>query len=169
MFKLFICLALLIQGVAYGQVTRVDQVSRVGIVDSERIFKESKMAKEYQKKLQEDFGKREKILIDEASKIKAESASLSSNKSKLTATDKVKKGRELAERDRQWQIKNAEFSEDLKQRRLEDRSKIAQKANAALDSVAQRKNIDLILQEFAYSSKAIDLTDDVINTLNRMK
>lgn len=159
-------LVLLVQGVAFAQKANLDQVSRVGIVDSERIFKESNMAKESQKKLQAEFGKREKLLGDEAAKIKAESANLNKKNSKLSAAEKSKKSRDLVERDRLLQVKHTEYLEDWKQRRFEERSKIAQKANGALQTVAEKKNIDLILQDFAYGSKAIDLTDDVIGVLN---
>lgn len=165
----FFVLALLAQGVAHAQKSGTEGPIRVGVIDSERIFKESTMAKESQKKLQAEFGKREKDLSDEASKIKADLANLNKKNSKLSELEKNKKIRELSERERLLQIKNAEYSEDLKQRRFEERSKVAQKANGALESVAQKRNIDLILQEFAYGSKAVDLTDDVINTLNRMK
>ena len=47
-----------------------DSGSRIGVVSTERIFKESALAKASQAKLQSEFAKREKELRDEAQKIK---------------------------------------------------------------------------------------------------
>jgi outer membrane protein len=47
-----------------------DFSGRIGVVNSERIFKDSDMAKASQTKLQSEFAKREKELRDDAQKIK---------------------------------------------------------------------------------------------------
>ena len=62
-----------------GSVAAADEKdfsSKIGVVNSERIFKESNMAKASQAKLQTDFAKREKDLRDEAQKIKSSAEKL---------------------------------------------------------------------------------------------
>lgn len=143
-----------------------DFSSKIGVVNSERIFKESNIAKASQAKLQSDFAKREKDLRDEAQKIKSAAEKLDKDAAVMSDTDRVRKQRELADADRELQRKQREFTEDVNQRSFEERSKIAQKANQALKSVAERYKLELIVQEAAYVNPRIDVTDDVIKALN---
>jgi len=143
-----------------------DFSGRIGVINSERIFKESNMAKASQAKLQSDFSKREKDLRDDAQKIKSAAEKLDKEASVMSDTDRVRKQRELADADRELQRKQREFTEDVNQRSFEERSKIAQKANQALKAVAEQRKLDLIVQEAAYVNPKIDVTDEVIKALN---
>ena len=63
----------LVLGAFSTQVTAADDKDfsgRIGVINSERIFKDSNLAKASQTKLQSEFAKREKELRDEAQKIK---------------------------------------------------------------------------------------------------
>ena len=156
-------------GFATSQAVAADEKdfsSKIGVVNSERIFKESNVAKASQAKLQSDFAKREKDLRDEAQKIKSAAEKLDKDAAVMSDTDRVRKQRELADADRELQRKQREFTEDVNQRSFEERSKIAQKANQALKSVAERYKLELIVQEAAYVNPRIDVTDDVIKALN---
>jgi outer membrane protein len=143
-----------------------DFSGKIGVVNSERIFKESNMAKASQAKLQSDFSKREKDLRDDAQKIKSAAEKLDKEAAVMSDSDRVRKQRELADADRELQRKQREFTEDVNQRSFEERSKIAQKANQALKAVAEQRKLDLIVQEAAYVNPRIDVTDEVIKALN---
>ncbi len=132
-----------------------DFSGRIGVVNSERIFKESNMAKASQAKLQSEFAKREKELRDDAQKIKTAAEKLDKDAAVMPDAERVRKQRE--------------FTEDVNQRSFEERSKIAQKANQALKVVAEQRKLDLIVQEAAYVSPKIELTDDVIKALNNLR
>jgi outer membrane protein len=146
-----------------------DFSSRIGVVNSERIFKESNMAKASQAKLQAEFAKREKELRDDAQKIKTAAEKLDKDAAVMPDAERVRKQRELADADRELQRKQREFTEDVNQRSFEERSKIAQKANQALKVVAEQRKLDLIVQEAAYVSPKIEVTDDVIKALNNLR
>jgi len=146
-----------------------DFTSRIGVVNSERIFKESNMAKASQAKLQAEFAKREKELRDDAQKIKTAAEKLDKDAAVMPDAERVRKQRELADADRELQRKQREFTEDVNQRSFEERSKIAQKANQALKVVAEQRKLDLIVQEAAYVSPKIEVTDDVIKALNNLR
>ena len=132
-----------------------DFSGRIGVVNSERIFKESNMAKASQAKLQTEFAKREKELRDDAQKIKTAAEKLDKDAAVMSDAERVRKQRE--------------FTEDVNQRSFEERSKIAQKANQALKVVAEQRKLDLIVQEAAYVSPKIEVTDDVIKALNNLR
>ncbi|MEN9340880.1 MAG: hypothetical protein RL178_192 [Pseudomonadota bacterium] len=146
-----------------------DFSGRIGVVNSERIFKDSNMAKASQAKLQSEFAKREKDLRDDAQKIKTAAERLDKDAAVMSDTDRVRRQRELADADRELQRKQREFTEDVNQRSFEERSKIAQKANQALKAVAEQRKLDLIVQEAAYVNPKIDVTDDVIKALNNLR
>jgi len=146
-----------------------DFSSRIGVVNSERIFKESNMAKASQAKLQAEFAKREKELRDDAQKIKTAAEKLDKDAAVMPDAERVRKQRELADADRELQRKQREFTDDVNQRSFEERSKIAQKANQALKVVAEQRKLDLIVQEAAYVSPKIEVTDDVIKALNNLR
>ena len=146
-----------------------DFSGRIGVVNSERIFKESNMAKASQAKLQTEFAKREKELRDDAQKIKTAAEKLDKDAAVMPDAERVRKQRELADADRELQRKQREFTEDVNQRSFEERSKIAQKANQALKVVAEQRKLDLIVQEAAYVSPKIEVTDDVIKALNNLR
>ena len=67
------------------------------------------------------------------------------------------------------QRKQREYTEDLNQRNFEERAKIAEKANVILRQIAEQRKIDVIIQDAAYVSPKIDITDDVIKALNNLK
>ena len=146
-----------------------DFSGRIGVVNSERIFKESNMAKASQAKLQSEFAKREKDLRDDAQKIKTAAERLDKDAAVMSDVDRVRRQRELADADRELQRKQREFTEDVNQRGFEERSKIAQKANQALKAVAEQRKLDLIVQEAAYMNPKIDVTEDVIKALNNLR
>ena len=146
-----------------------EDIGRIGVVNSERIFKDSNMAKASQTRLQNEFAKREKELRDDAQKIKTAAEKLDKEAAVMTDTERVRRQRELADADRELQRKQREFTEDVNQRSFEERSKIAQKANQALKIVAEARKSDLIVQEAAYVNPRIDVTDEVIKALNNLK
>ena len=146
-----------------------EDIGRIGVVNSERIFKDSNMAKASQTRLRNEFAKREKELRDDAQKIKTAAEKLDKEAAVMTDTERVRRQRELADADRELQRKQREFTEDVNQRSFEERSKIAQKANQALKIVAEARKLDLIVQEAAYVNPRIDVTDEVIKALNNLK
>jgi outer membrane protein len=146
-----------------------DFSGRIGVINSERIFKDSNMAKASQTKLQSEFAKREKELRDDAQKIKTAAERLDKDAAVMSDADRIRRQRELADADREFQRKQREFTEDVNQRSFEERSKIAQKANQALKAVAEQRKLDLIVQEAAYVNPKVDVTEDVIKALNNLR
>ena len=162
-------IALALAAAMFSAPVFAEDIGRIGVVNSERIFKDSNMAKASQTRLQNEFAKREKELRDDAQKIKTAAEKLDKEAAGMTDTERVRRQRELADADRELQRKQREFTEDVNQRSFEERSKIAQKANQALKIVAEARKLDLIVQEAAYVNPRIDVTDEVIKALNNLK
>ncbi len=151
------------------QVFAQDSGTRVAVVNSEKVFNESNLAKAMQTRLQNEFIKRQNDLRDSAQKIKSAAEKLDRDGAVMSEAERVRRQRELADQDRELQRKQREFTEDLNQRTFEERAKIAEKANLVLKQIAEQRKIDLIVQEAAYASPKADVTDDVIKALNSQK
>jgi outer membrane protein len=146
-----------------------DAGTRVAVVNSEKVFNESNLAKAMQTRLQNEFTKRQNDLRDSAQKIKAAAEKLDRDAAVMNEAERVRRQRELADQDRELQRKQREFTEDLNQRTFEERAKIAEKANLVLRQIAEQRKIDVIVQEAAYVNPRADVTDDVIKALNSLK
>ena len=155
--------------VAAPQVFAQDTGIRVAVVNSEKVFNESNMAKAMQSRLQNEFTKRQNDLRDSAQKIKSAAEKLDRDAAIMNEAERIRRQRELADQDRELQRKQREFTEDLNQRTFEERAKIAEKANLVLKQIAEQRKIDVIVQEAAYVSPKADVTDDVIKALNSLK
>jgi len=155
--------------IAIPQVFAQDAGTRVAVVNSEKVFNESNLAKAMQTRLQNEFTKRQNDLRDSAQKIQSAAEKLDRDAAVMTEAERVRRQRELADQDRELQRKQREFTEDLNQRTFEERAKIAEKANLVLKQIAEQRKIDLIVQEAAYASPKADVTDDVIKALNSQK
>jgi outer membrane protein len=146
-----------------------DAGTRVAVVNSEKVFNESNLAKAMQTRLQNEFSKRQNELRDSAQKIKTAAEKLDRDGAVMNEAERIRRQRELADQDRELQRKQREFTEDLNQRTFEERAKIAEKANQVLKQIAEQRKIDVIVQEAAYVSPKADVTDDVIKALNSLK
>ncbi|QWD61293.1 OmpH family outer membrane protein [Polynucleobacter sp. MWH-UH25E] len=151
------------------QVFAQDAGTRVAVVNSEKVFNESNLAKAMQTRLQNEFTKRQNDLRDSAQKIQTAAEKLDRDAAVMNEAERVRRQRELADQDRELQRKQREFTEDLNQRTFEERAKIAEKANAVLRQIAEQRKLDIIVQEAAFASPKADITDDVIKALNSQK
>ena len=155
--------------VSVPQVFAQDASTRVAVVNSEKVFNESNLAKAMQTRLQNEFTKRQNDLRDSAQKIQTAAEKLDRDAAVMNEAERVRRQRELADQDRELQRKQREFTEDLNQRTFEERAKIAEKANAVLRQIAEQRKLDIIVQEAAFVSPKADITDDVIKALNSQK
>jgi outer membrane protein len=146
-----------------------DAGTRVAVVNSEKVFNESNLAKAMQTRLQNEFTKRQNDLRDSAQKIQAAAEKLDKDGAIMNEAERVRRQRELADQDRELQRKQREFTEDLNQRTFEERAKIAEKANLVLRQIAEQRKLDIIVQEAAFVNPKSDITDDVIKALNSQK
>jgi outer membrane protein len=138
---------------------------KVGVVDTERILRESAPAMVAESKIEKEFSGRDngiKKLAKEAKELQAE---LAKDDSKLSDTDRRNKERELAAMNADLQRMQREFREDLNLRKNEELASVLEQANKAIQQIAESEKFDLILQEAVYRNPKIDITDQVIKFL----
>ena len=142
---------------------------RVGFINTDRIFREANTAKVAQTKLEQEFSKREKELVDLGNSLKTNSEKLERDLPTLSETQRTTKQRQLADQDREFQRKRREFQEDLNARKNEELQMVLEKANKVVKQVAEAEKYDLILQEAVYINPKHDITEKVIKAINTGK
>ncbi len=145
------------------------QEFRVGFVNTDRIFREANTAKVAQTKLEQEFSKREKELVEIGNSLKSNAEKLERDSPTLSDTQRSTRQRQLVDQDREFQRKRREFQEDLNARKNEELQQVLEKANKVVKQVAESEKYDLILQEAVYINPKHDITDKVIKVINSGK
>jgi outer membrane protein len=142
------------------------QEFRIGFVSTDRIFKEAATAKAAQSKLELEFSKREKDLVDQGAGLKAAADKLEREAPTLSDSQRANRQKQLVDQDRDFQRKRREFQEDLNARKNEELQQVLERANKVVKQVAEAEKYDLILQEAVYVNPKHDITEKVIKVLN---
>ena len=142
------------------------QEFKIGFVNSERVMRESNLAKAAQAKLEAEFGRRERELRDAAARLQASAEKLEKDGALLSESERTRRQRELVETERDLQRKRREFQEDAQARRNEELQQVYEKATRAIKQLAETENYDLVVQEAVFFNPKIDITDKVIKILN---
>ena len=142
------------------------QELKIGFVNTDRIFKEAATAKAAQSKLEQEFSKREKELIDLGASIKAIADKIERDAPTLSESQRATRQKQLVEQDRDFQRKRREFQEDLNSRKNEELQMVLERANRVVKQVAEAEKFDLVLQDAVYVNPKHDITDKVIKALN---
>ena len=142
------------------------QEFRIGFVSTDRIFKEAGTAKAAQSKLEQEFSKREKDLVDQSAALKTMAEKLEREAPTLSEGQRASRQKQLVDQDRDYQRKRREFQEDLTARKNEELQQVLERANKVVKQVAEAEKYDLILQEAVYVNPRHDITEKVIKILN---
>jgi outer membrane protein len=138
---------------------------KVGVVDTERVLRESAPAIKAEKKIEKEFSGRDQEIKKLVKQAKELQAVLDKEDAKLPDADRRNKERELSAINVNLQRMQREFREDLNLRKNEELAVVLEHANKAIQAIADSEKYDLILQEAVYRNPKIDITDLVIQHL----
>ncbi|WP_312760323.1 OmpH family outer membrane protein, partial [Pulveribacter sp.] len=134
--------------------------------NTDRVFREANSAKAAQAKLEQEFSRREKELVDQGSALKSATEKFEREAPTMAESQRVSRQRQLVDQDRDFQRKRREFQEDLSARKNEELSQVLERANRIVKQVAESEKYDVILQEAVYINPKHDITDKVIKAMN---
>lgn len=167
LFSSLFALVLSNASIAHAQETAF--TTRVGFVNSERLFGEAKASLAAQNKLKQEFSARERQLVTQADNLKKAIDRFQQEAPKMAESKRGERQQQLMAQDADFQRKRQEFQEDLNNRKNEELMRFVDKANKAIERVATREKYDVIVQEAAYINDRIDITDKVLRELNAEK
>jgi outer membrane protein len=138
---------------------------KIGVVQIERIVRDSPPALRAQKKLEAEFTKREAELAKIAEQLKRMQDELEKDAVTMAEAARRNKERDFNELNRDFQRKQREYREDVNQRRNEELGQVIEQANRIIRQIAEAEKYDIIFQEAAYANPRIDITDKVIKAM----
>ncbi|HEY4696524.1 MAG TPA: OmpH family outer membrane protein [Gallionella sp.] len=138
---------------------------KVGVVDTERVLRESVPAINAEKKIEKEFSGRDQEIKKLVKQAKELQAMLEKEGVALSDAEHRNKERELTAMNVDLQRMQREFREDLNLRKNEELAIVLEHANKAIQAIADAEKYDLILQEAVYRNPKIDITDKVIKQL----
>jgi len=139
--------------------------SKIGVVQIERIVRDSVPAVRAQKKLEAEFAKREAELAKQSDALKRMQDELEKEGVTMSETARRNKERDFNDQSREFQRKQREYREDVNQRRNEELAQVIDQANRVIRQIAESEKYDIIFQEAAYANPRIDITDKVIKMM----
>lgn len=142
---------------------------RIGVVDTERILRESAPAMKSEKKIEKEFAARDQEIKKVSQQIRDIQAFLDKEGMTLPDAERRNKERELDNLNVNLQRMQREFREDLNLRKNEELNIVLGLANKAIQQIAEGEKFDLILQEAVYRNPKIDITDKVLKFLANEK
>lgn len=160
-----LAIASLLSLVMVGQSALAD--TKIGVVNPDRILRESAAAHTAQQKLEKEFAGREKSLSISAKALKADIEKFQQRAPKMKNTERMAEERKLADRERSLQRRERELREDLNRRRNEELQSILMRSNEVIRDIARKGKYDLIVQEAVYVGPNVDITDQVIKALGK--
>ncbi len=140
---------------------------QVGVVDTERILRESVPAVKAGKKIEKEFATRDQEIKKYTKQMKDMQAILVKEGVTLTDSERRNQERELANLNLNVQRMQREFGEDFNLRQNEELTAVLQLTQVAIKAIAESDKYDLILQkqEMAYHNPDIDITEKVLKYL----
>jgi outer membrane protein len=160
-----IMLALVTTSLLGGTSWAADAETKIGFVNTERIFREAAPAQRAQKKLEKEFAQRDADLQKMAKQAQSLQAQVEKEGVTMPETERRNKERELANLQRDFQRTQREFREDLNLRRNEELAAVQERANKVIQQIAESEKFDLIVQEAVFASSRVDITDRVLKAL----
>lgn len=138
---------------------------RIGVVDTERILRESVPALKAEKKIEKEFATRDQEIKAISQQTKEIQTRLDKEGMTMPDAERRNKERELDNLNVNLQRLQREFREDLNLRKNEELVVVLGLANKAIQQIAESEKYDLVLQEAVYRNPKIDITDKVIKFL----
>lgn len=140
---------------------------KIGVVNTEKILRESLPAIQAQKKIDLEFMPRDEDIKKMAVQAKTLQDKLEKDSLAMEETERRSLERNLANLSREYQRAQRQMREDFSVRQNEEYSVILERTNRAISKIAETEKYDLILQlqDSVYRSQRIDITDKVIKAL----
>lgn len=141
---------------------------KVGYVNAVKVIEDAPQGQQALKRLETEFGPRDKELVSMQEKIKSLESELDKNALVLKESDRRSKEREVISLKRDLKRATQEFREDYNVRRNEELAALQKLVQKAIVEIAKQEKYDLILHEGAvYASDKIDITEQILKKLGK--
>ena len=139
--------------------------TKIGYVQIQNIM-QSPASLEVGKKLQKEFSTRSAELNRQKKLVEDKAAALDKDSLTMSEADRRAKSQDISNQRLDLQRKERELAEDFEMRKSEEKAKLQDRVNKAVNAVAVAEGYDLVLYgNAAYAGKKADITDKVIKAI----
>jgi outer membrane protein len=138
---------------------------KIGVINTDRILRESAPAKDALKRIEQEFAAREANVAKLDREWRELTSRLDREGPTMTEADRTARQREVETRGRDLERTRRQLAEDLKSRQFDEMNKIKERLDTVLTRLAKEQGYDLILQDGLYVRRTVDITDSVIKAL----
>ncbi len=141
---------------------------KIAFVNQAKLLQKAPQAEAARSKLQKEFVKRDKALVNLQKKIQSSAEKLQKDAAILSSTELNKLKRKITMMRRDLERDKAAFKEDLSIRQNEELVKLQKSVLQSIKTIAEQEKYDLIISEgVIYASKLIDVTDKILSQLKK--
>ena len=154
-------------GAMSASVMAADTGVKIGVVNMERILRESVSAQVASDRLNEESRQRQREIELLSQRFKERYEHFEKESPTMTEARRVAERRALAETERDISRRNREARDEFNQRRNEEVMWLQSRAARVIQRIAKKEKFDLVLFESFYASERIDITNRVIQALDK--
>ncbi len=141
---------------------------KIGVVNIGLLLEKAPQAKAASTSLEKEFGPQQMQLTKLAKKMTKKQKNLQKNKLIMSESKRLAAEREISMMNRDIQRKKNDIQELVNIRRNEELASLQSIVNKGIKSVGKKEKFDLILYEgIAYTNNKVDVTQKVLNFLNK--
>jgi len=140
---------------------------KIGVVNVPRLLQESPQAKEMQARWRAEFGPRQRALQTEQQQLKQREDKYQRDGATMSDDQRMNEEKHLRDAERDLQIKQSEFQDDVTARRNEDLTKLQRTLSEEIAKFAKAQSYDLVLTDVAYSTNTVDITPAILTRLQQ--
>ncbi len=141
---------------------------KIGYVNAVKVIEEAPQGEAALKKLEAEFGPRDKKIVELQNRVKKLEEELARNALVLKESDRRAREHELLMLKRELRRESQEFREDYNLRRNEELAALQKLVYKVILEIAKQEKYDLILHEGVITaSPRVDITDKVLQRLGK--
>lgn len=146
------------------------QQLKIGYVNVVKVIEEAPQGDAALKKLESEFGPRDRQLRATQDKVKSLEDELEKNELVIKESERREKERQLRDLKRKLKRQSQEFREDYSVRRNEELRELEKIVHKAIVEIAKSDKYSLIIhQGVVYADNQIDITEDVLKKLEAVR
>jgi outer membrane protein len=139
--------------------------SKVGYVDLRRVMGESPQAHDVRTTLESEFGPRSKQLEAMGKDLQARGQKFERDQPTMSDAERAKTQKDLRDTQIAFERRKKELEEDVEIRKNEELSKFQRMIFEEVQKVARAQTYDLVLTDVMYAADSVDLTAQVLASL----
>lgn len=140
---------------------------KVGVVNVQKLLQEAPQAKKAMQSLQQEFAPRQRDLVAKQKDLQKKQTQFKRDAAVMSDAERSKLQQQIQDETRDLQRAGNEFREDLNVRQNEEVSKLQKALLQQVQDYAREKSYDLVVGDALYFSNAMDITQQVLDSLEK--